>query len=417
MERIIIEPGAQKVIARLTDAGFLAYAVGGCVRDALMGRKANDWDICTSALPEETLALFGEENCIPTGIKHGTVTVKMDSALYEVTTFRTEGAYSDGRHPDSVRFVPDVREDLARRDFTINAMAYNEQDGLIDPFGGREDLLTRRIVRAVGDPERRFAEDALRIMRLLRFAARFGFDIEAETYAAAIALRERLSCVSGERIREELIKLLETKTPGAYLPHEIVCEIAPQMARVPRDAYDRALRAVDALESDAELRIAALLSPLCAGGVTAAQAVMKRLRCSNRALERVTCALAGALDAYPAQEEALRVQARRLLGSIGMEAIEDICALAAVLRDEADAQRIARLAASAREAKAQGLCCSVRELAVTGADVMRALCIKPGPGIGGLLERLLGAVLADELPNEREALLCAAKEWNGDAES
>ena len=215
MERIVMEPGAKCVVEALLLAGYDAYAVGGCVRDALLGGVPNDWDVCTSALPKQTIAVFGEENCIPTGLKHGTVTVKMDGGLYEVTTFRTEGTYSDGRHPDSVDFVSDVRDDLSRRDFTINAMAYNDREGLIDPFGGREDLFEHRILRAVGEPMKRFSEDALRIMRLFRFAARFGFAIEEETVRAAIALCQNLRMVSGERIREELMKLLSAKAPGA----------------------------------------------------------------------------------------------------------------------------------------------------------------------------------------------------------
>ena len=161
---IAMDPGAAAVLAALHRAGHQAYLVGGCVRDSLAGRTPQDWDICTSARPQQVLACFGEKRCIPTGLQHGTVTVKQDGGLYEVTTFRVEGDYSDGRHPDHVDFVADVREDLARRDFTINAMAYNDAEGLIDPFGGREDLLVRRVVRAVGDPVRRFEEDGLRIL-------------------------------------------------------------------------------------------------------------------------------------------------------------------------------------------------------------------------------------------------------------
>ena len=173
---ITIEPGASALLDALHRAGFAAYAVGGCVRDSLLGLAPHDWDLCTAARPEQVMELFGEKQCIPTGLQHGTVTVKRDGRLYEITTFRTEGSYSDGRHPDSVAFVPDVREDLARRDFTINAMAYSAEEGLCDPFGGQEDL-ARGVVRAVGEPLRRFEEDALRILRLYRFAARFGFVI------------------------------------------------------------------------------------------------------------------------------------------------------------------------------------------------------------------------------------------------
>ena len=165
MIQVKIEAGAAKLLDKLHAAGYKAYAVGGCVRDSLLGQTPHDWDLCTSALPEQVMELFGAENCIPTGLQHGTVTIKQDGKLYETTTFRTEGSYSDGRHPDRVAFVPDVREDLARRDFTINAMACNDEEGLIDPFGGQEDLQLG-VVRAVGVPKQRFEEDALRILRL-----------------------------------------------------------------------------------------------------------------------------------------------------------------------------------------------------------------------------------------------------------
>ena len=155
-EKINLDPGAAQVLDGLHRAGYKAYLVGGCVRDSLAGRAPHDWDICTSARPEQTMAVFGEKHCIPTGLQHGTVTVRQGGGFYEVTTFRVEGGYADGRHPDRVEFVADVEADLARRDFTINAMAYNEAEGLIDPFGGREDLLVRRVVRAVGEPARRF---------------------------------------------------------------------------------------------------------------------------------------------------------------------------------------------------------------------------------------------------------------------
>lgn len=413
MTEIFVEHGAKKVLERLMEAGFSAYAVGGCVRDALLGQNANDWDICTSALPLQTIALFGEENCIPTGLKHGTVTVRMDGGFYEVTTFRTEGTYSDGRHPDCVDFVSDVREDLARRDFTINAMAYNERDRLVDPFGGREDLLNYRVVRAVGKPMERFEEDALRIMRLFRFASRFGFEIDGETLSAALALRNRLSFVSGERLREELMKLLETKRPAGYLPAGIALELFPQLRSVPEKALNEAIAATDALPPDAELRLAALLAPACsAENVAAAREAMKNLRCSNRTQGRVLCAITGALDDYSGDELRLCARMRRRLGEWGIEAFEDAGLLAKAICSEADARAVSTVVQMAREAKVKGLCCSVRELAVGGGDVMRALGGGAGPQIGEMLERLLDAVLADDLPNEREALLNAAKKWN-----
>ena len=214
---IKLDPGAVALLDALHGAGYAAYAVGGCVRDSLLGLTPHDWDLCTSALPRQVLDRFGKEQCIPTGLQHGTVTVKYGGKLYETTTFRTEGSYSDGRHPDSVAFVPDVKEDLARRDFTINAMAYSAEEGLIDPFGGQKDL-ARGLVRAVGAPHQRFTEDALRILRLYRFAARFGFEIDPATGQAARALCAHLDCVSTERITEELTRLLAAPKPGTWSP-------------------------------------------------------------------------------------------------------------------------------------------------------------------------------------------------------
>ncbi|MBR5225934.1 MAG: tRNA nucleotidyltransferase, partial [Clostridia bacterium] len=359
MERIVMEPGAKRVVEALIYAGYDAYAVGGCVRDALLGDVPNDWDVCTSALPEQTIAVFGEENCIPTGLKHGTVTVKMDGGLYEVTTFRTEGTYSDGRHPDSVDFVSDVRDDLSRRDFTINAMAYNDRMGLIDPFGGREDLFEHRILRAVGEPMKRFSEDALRIMRLFRFAARFSFAIEEETSRAAIALCQNLRLVSGERIREELMKLLSANKPGEYLPREIACVILGGMDREKCAAYEHMTSALDALAPDAELRLAALLSFAEDAG-----AVLEALRCSNKTAQRVNTAIALARSALPEEDAALRIWAKRTLGAHGLSALEDAAALSGVLCGEEAGRKRDRCVFYAREAKEKGLCCSLKALAV-----------------------------------------------------
>ena len=226
---IRMDEGAAELLDTLHRAGYAAYVVGGCVRDSLLGLTPHDWDLCTSALPQQVMELFGAQRCIPTGLQHGTVTVKQSGALYEITTFRTEGTYTDGRHPDEVHFVPDVREDLARRDLTINAMAYNEKEGLVDPFGGQADLQSG-IVRAVGVPRQRFTEDALRILRLYRFAARFGFAIDPPTAQAAQELCAHLDCVSVERIEEELAKLLSAPAPAAYLDKKILLVILPELS-------------------------------------------------------------------------------------------------------------------------------------------------------------------------------------------
>ena len=200
--KIKLDPGAAALLDALHEAGYTAYAVGGCVRDSLLGLTPHDWDLCTSALPRQVLDRFGKEQCIPTGLQHGTVTVKYGGKLYETTTFRTEGSYSDGRHPDSVAFVPDVKEDLARRDFTINAMAYSHETGIVDAFGGVEDL-EKRVIRCVGEPMERFEEDALRILRAVRFGAQLGFSMEEKTKEAGMNAH-----LTKPVNREEIIRVL-----------------------------------------------------------------------------------------------------------------------------------------------------------------------------------------------------------------
>ena len=298
MTTIKLDPGAALLLDALHGAGHAAYAVGGCVRDSLLGLDPHDWDLCTSARPEQVMALFGEEKCIPTGLQHGTVTVKQGGRLYETTTFRTEGGYSDGRHPDAVCFVPDVREDLARRDFTINAMAYSAEEGLIDPFGGRDDLAAH-LVRAVGEPERRFEEDALRILRLYRFAARFGFAIDPATGAAARALGPHLDCVSAERIQEELLKLLAAPRPGSYLEPAVLAVVLPELEPEKQpERFAELCRTIDRIEPTAEnvpTRLAALLCPL---GEAGARKALRKLKCSNALTDEVTALVGGSVGSF-----------------------------------------------------------------------------------------------------------------------
>ena len=279
--KLTLDPGAAALLDALHAAGYAAYAVGGCVRDSLLGRTAHDWDLCTSALPQQVMELFGAEQCIPTGLQHGTVTIKYGGQLYETTTFRTEGSYTDGRHPDAVQFVPDVLEDLARRDFTINAMAYNEAEGLVDPFGGQKDL-QNGLLRAVGEPQQRFTEDALRILRLYRFAARFGFALDAATARAARQLAPHLDCISAERIQEELAKLLAAPQPGAYLEPAVLAVVLPELTPAALEAAKPVVDACPAGEENLPVRWAALLGAL---GETTTRRVLKRLRCSNACIE------------------------------------------------------------------------------------------------------------------------------------
>ena len=245
------------ILQKLADAGYEAYLVGGCVRDFLLGTVPSDFDITTSATPEETMAVFSADRVIPTGIQHGTVTVLHDSMSAEITTYRTETTYADGRHPDSVSFSRNLADDLCRRDFTVNAMAMDMHGNIVDPYGGREDLAAK-IIRAVGEPSLRFTEDALRILRAFRFAAKLGFAIEKNTLDAAIKLAHRLTLVSRERIFSELEKLLCGITAGDVLSVMAEKSVFTHIFENPCISAD-ACRAVDDLPSRADIRLAALL--------------------------------------------------------------------------------------------------------------------------------------------------------------
>ena len=440
MQNIRLDAGAAALLARLHGAGYAAYAVGGCVRDSLLGRTPQDWDLCTSARPEQVLALFGEGQCIPTGLQHGTVTIKYGGQLYETTTFRTEGAYTDGRHPDEVHFVPDVREDLARRDFTINAMAYNDAEGLIDPFGGQQDL-QQGILRAVGDPATRFEEDALRILRLYRFAARFGFAIDPPTGQAARALCAHLDCVSVERIEEELSKLLAAPAPAAYLDEKILKVIIPELSAPALQAAKPVVDACPAGIEDLPVRWAALLMSLGEDGTRKA---LKRLRCSNACIEQTAVlvrgmggsggrfllghekghsialptacgsrvppqrTVLGETSAAPGQDAApdTVIRIRKLLGRYDLHTVQRLAALGAAMEPERAADFAAQ-AELAAQLDADGVCCRVSQLAVNGRDLMAA-GIPAGPGLRRTLEALLDAVIRGQLLNERQRLLDAA---------
>ena len=457
MTTIKLDPGAALLLDALHGAGHAAYAVGGCVRDSLLGLDPHDWDLCTSARPEQVMALFGAEKCIPTGLQHGTVTVKQGGRLYETTTFRTEGAYSDGRHPDAVCFVPDVREDLARRDFTINAMAYSAEEGLIDPFGGRDDLAAH-LVRAVGEPERRFEEDALRILRLYRFAARFGFAIDPATGAAARALGPHLDCVSAERIQEELLKLLAAPRPGSYLEPAVLAVVLPELEPEKQpERFAELCRTIDRIEPTAEnvpARLAALLWPL---GEAGARKALRKLKCSNALTDEVTAlereagggagsfllprsrdrwagsssedrplgwdpAAAGSragdgMARTVSEEEApgtpgseMQLTAKRLLGRYELPTIQRLTALCSARHPE-QTRAFAALRAEAERLTAENACCRVSQLAVNGRDLMAA-GVRPGPGLRQVLNALLEAVITGQTPNEKDALLAAAAQFS-----
>ena len=398
---IRMDEGAAELLDTLHRAGYAAYVVGGCVRDSLLGLTPHDWDLCTSALPQQVMELFGAQRCIPTGLQHGTVTVKQSGALYEITTFRTEGTYTDGRHPDEVHFVPDVREDLARRDFTINAMAYNEKEGLVDPFGGQADLQSG-IVRAVGVPRQRFTEDALRILRLYRFAARFGFAIDPPTAQAAQELCAHLDCVSVERIEEELAKLLSAPAPAAYLDEKILGVVLPELSPEVLAAAKPVVDACPAGEQALPVRLAALLLSLGEDGI---RRTLRRLRCSNALIEEAAVLVREAVPGVPVS---LNIYARRLLGRYNLCTVQRLAALGTALQPERAAD-FAALSELAEQLDADGVCCRVSQLAVNGRDLMAA-GVPAGPGIRKVLEALLDGVIREEYPNERQALLAAVQQ-------
>lgn len=374
--KMTIPPHAAVALERLNAAGFEACVVGGCVRDTLIGRIPGDWDICTSALPEQTRAVFESEfRVIDTGIKHGTVTVISDGQPLEITTYRTEGGYTDHRRPDSVTFVTDIRDDLSRRDFTVNAMAYSPQSGLIDLFGGR-DALDRRLIRCVGDPEKRFGEDALRILRALRFAAVLEFEIDEDTARAAHKMSSLLENIAVERIYIELKKLLS----------------APAAARIVSDFGDVIAAAAGTL-------------PTAAKAVSKDTAVAFSLHFADAAsvLTRLKAPKAVITSASAIQTSAMPANlpdALRLMGKLGDDDFARFSEYSALLG--ADTELL-------EQAQNSDLPCKISQLAVSGKD-LTAHGIPAGPKMGKALNLLLDAVMEGRLTNEKYALLEAAKE-------
>lgn len=431
--------GATFVLQRLHANGFQGYVVGGCVRDSLLGRTPKDWDICTDALPEEMQRVFSDQHVIETGLKHGTLTVMVDHEPYETTTFRVDGEYTDHRHPDEVHFVTDVREDLARRDFTINAMAWSPQTGLIDVSGGQEDLAKRRIC-CVGEPEKRFGEDALRIMRALRFASVYGFDIEEKTSAAIHALKASLHGVAAERIRVELTKLLCGQGAGRILREysDVIFTILPQLApmqgfdqRTPYHAYDvweHTVRAVESAPANEVLRLTMLLHD--AGKPAAftvdesgvghahghhlksreiAREVLAYLRVDNATRDRVMLLVEH--HDWPLSSE--RLLLKRRLKKLGAEVLyqlidvqcADEAAKGTELSHEMGVQKAAIRPVLA-VLLAENPCVTLRDMAINGRD-LKAEGIK-GRELGEVLDWLLDEVVAERLPNVHDELLAAA---------
>ena len=388
--RIQLPYEVEWVIGKIRDAGYEAFAVGGCVRDTLLGRTPEDWDVTTSARPEAVKAIF--ERTVDTGLQHGTVTVLKNRKGYEVTTYRIDGEYHDGRHPDSVEFTPNLLEDLKRRDFTINAMAYSHETGIVDEFGGMEDLKAG-IVRCVGRPEDRFTEDALRLLRALRFSAQLGFEIEESTYAAIKTIAPNLAKVSKERVQAELTKLLLSAHPERILLLKetgLSAQIVPGFDAVFAPALFSKLSQLPAEKS---LRWAGFL--LCQS-TKQAEAVLKGLKMDNGTIGNVSRMIEGAKKTLPLEKPAVR----RAMSRYTPYQLEGALKLKELMGSP-DAEEIRRLR---EEIIRDGDCVSLKDLAVKGRDLLEA-GVERGPMVGEILNHLFDLVLLHPEKNDRELLL------------
>ena len=427
----------ERCLQALETAGFAAYVVGGCVRDDCLGLRPHDYDMCTSALPEQTEAVFRNHRLVLAGKKHGTVGVVTEDGVVEITTFRTEGTYRDNRHPDWVDFVPEVEKDLARRDFTVNAMAYSPARGYADPFGGREDL-KKGILRAVGDPETRFREDSLRILRGVRFAVRYGLTVEETTFRAMHTQAHLMDNLARERVFEELNKLLPLLKTGDLLRFgpilaAVIPELKPMLGfdqRSPHHAYDlytHVAHVVAGVAPEPALRWAALLHDIgkvptfiqdetgrghfyghASVGAEMAEEVLRRLKAPNALRQQVVLLI----DKHMTRLQPDKKLLRRQLGKHGWDTLEQILAL-----QEADMgskgtgkpglEVFGEIRQLLEEIRREESCLSLKDLAVKGNDLM-ALGFS-GKSVGTMLKKLLEQVLEEKLPNDRQELLAWAE--------
>ena len=423
-----------QMITALERAGYAAYVVGGCVRDACLGQTPQDYDLCTSALPEQTEQVFRGRKLVLAGKKHGTVGVVTDGGVVEITTFRTEGSYRDNRHPDWVQFVPDIESDLARRDFTVNAMAYSPSRGYADPFGGREDL-KNGILRAVGDPEKRFQEDSLRILRGVRFAVRYGLNTDPATEKAMLSQAHLMDNLARERVFEELCKLLplvNARDLQRFSPilSAVIPELKPMVGfdqRSPHHAYDlytHTAHVVAGGPGDLALRWAALLHDIgkvptftvdetgrghffdhASKGAEMADAILRRLKAPNALREQVVLLIEKHMLWLQPEKKLLR----RQLGRLGQETVYQILSLqhadnsskGTAKSDEN--QQYVRILEVLEEIRSEDGCFSLKDLAVNGNDLLQIGFT--GRTIGVMLNWLLDQVMEETLPNERSVLL------------
>lgn len=432
-----IDMGAVEIISELNKAGFDGFVVGGCVRDSLLGKEPKDWDICTNALPEQVIEVFKEYKILPTGIKHGTVTIMVCDEGFEVTTYRIDGEYSDGRHPDEVKFTGELIEDLSRRDFNINAMAYSEKDGVVDYFGGKKDL-ENRLIKCVGSPYARFNEDSLRILRALRFASVMDFRIEEETAKAIYIFKDNLKNVSIERVNVEISKMLTGKGVSIIL-HEfkdVIFEIIPELKEIygfkqnnpyhKHDVWCHTVEVVKEVEDDKILRISALLhdigkpssyTEIEGGGhfyghpdksVEISEIILKRLRYSNEEIEEALTLI----KYHDVQFINTKKFIKRMLNKMGEEKFRkllklreaDIRGQQGVVRDRNDINIIYGIENTLNGMKIEDECFKLSHLAINGNDLIN-MGYKPSKELGETLNNLLEMVLDEEVENIKEELL------------
>lgn len=402
MREIRVPEDAEQIMEKLNEHGFEAYVVGGCVRDSLLGREPEDWDITTSARPDEVKTIF--QRTIDTGIQHGTVTVMLNRQGYEVTTYRVDGEYEDGRHPKSVDFTTSLLEDLKRRDFTINAMAYNGREGLVDAFGGMADL-DGKVIRCVGSAMNRFTEDALRILRAIRFSAQLGFRIEDETYAAVARIAPNLAKVSRERIAAELTKLLKSCHPEKM---KLVADTGA--AKYISEAFERAavlkkeeLAAICLLPDSKYMRWAGFLRR---EEPETAAAILRDLKLDCDTMERVKVLVGSWQEEIPDEKPAVR----RVMNRIPGEMFDSLLCFQEAFAEEISGgyrEKLAAVRSLAEEIRSDCDPVTLKELAVDGRDLIKA-GMKPGPGLGKTLKELMDLVLDDPKRNTKEELLKAA---------
>lgn len=393
----------KEAVSVLERAGHTAYIVGGSLRDIMLGNEPHDWDLTTSARPEQTLAAFSGYRTVPTGIKHGTVSVIIGTTLIEITTYRIDGVYSDSRHPDSVRFTDRISDDLARRDFTVNSMAYSESKGLVDLYGGRADL-ENRIIRCVGEPEQRFREDALRILRALRFAAKLGFEIDKNTLDAMEKCRAELANISRERIASELYGLL----CGVAAEHslELMCRTGvDRYVFVQRDDSPLPYRNISLLPCQAEVRIAYLLRNETDAQKTASE-IMHGLRASSASASAVTVTVGGVRSELPEPEPK---NVRRFMNMYG-SCTDSVLAIRSVIaQSDREKRQIDLISGLVRAEAESGNCRTLGALKIKGNDITDSK-IASGKAVGIILSRLLDEVIDCPEKNDRAYLLARAHE-------